>query len=72
MYYDKYIKYKKKYLQLKNQIGGKEFCDRAYRNILGTCWAVAIQTIFTFGKATSGDLKSVMTTFNFNTFRHLD
>ena len=60
MYYNKYLKYKKKYLQLKNQIGGKEFCDRAYRNILGTCWAVAIQTMFTFGQATSDDLKKVI------------
>ncbi len=27
MFYHKYLKYKKKYLQLKNQFGGKEFCD---------------------------------------------
>ncbi len=64
MYYDKYLKYKNKYLLLKNQIGGETFCDKAYKNILGTCWAVAIQTIFTFGQATSENLKKIMKSFN--------
>ncbi len=31
MYYDKYLKYKKKYLQLKNQLGGLSFCEKAYK-----------------------------------------
>jgi TPR repeat protein len=60
MYYDKYLKYKNKYLQLKNQLGGLSFCEKAYKNVLGTCWAVAIQTMFTFGQATSNHLKSVI------------
>ena len=67
MYYDKYLKYKNKYIQLKNQVGGKEFCDKAYKNVFGTCWAVDIQTIFTFGQATSKALQEVMTSFNFYT-----
>ena len=60
MYYDKYLKYKNKYLQLKNQIGGLSFCDKAYKNVWGTCWAVAILTILTFGQVTSNHLKSVI------------
>jgi hypothetical protein len=36
---NKYLKYKSKYLQLKKiQEGGKVQCDRAYNNVLGTCW----------------------------------
>jgi len=60
MYYDKYLKYKRKYLQLKKQLGGLSFCEKAYKNILGTCWAVAIQMMLTFGQATSNDLKRVI------------
>ena len=41
-------------------MGGLSFCEKAYRNILGTCWAVAIQTMFTFGQVTSNHLKSVI------------
>ena len=59
-YYEKYMKYKNKYLSLKNkrntilQSGGLD-CDNElfYKNILGTCWMVAIQTMFSFGDATS-------------------
>ena len=58
--YKKYLIYKNKYLDLKNQIGGLSFCQKAYKNVHGTCWAVAIQTMFTFGQATSNDLKTVM------------
>ena len=60
MYYDKYLKYKNKYLQLKNQIGGLSFCEKAYKNVWGTCWAVTILTILTFGQVTSNHLKSVI------------
>lgn len=67
MYYDKYMKYKNKYLQLKNQIGGETFCEKAYKNILGTCWAVAIQTMLTFSDVTSKNLKTVMQSFDFKT-----
>jgi TPR repeat protein len=58
----KYLKYKSKYLHLKNQIGGISipFCEKAYKNVLRTCWAVAIQTMFTFSDTTSEDLKTVM------------
>ena len=61
MFYNKYIKYKQKYLKLKkSQEGGKVPCNKGYRNLLGTCWAVAIQMMFTFGKATSEDLEKIM------------
>jgi hypothetical protein len=38
-YLYKYLKYKNKYLQLKNQSGGVPFCAKAYVNREGTCWA---------------------------------
>jgi len=60
MYYNKYLKYKKKYIQLKNQLGGISFCEKAYRNLLGTCWMASILTMFTFGQATSNHLKRVI------------
>ena len=64
MYYDKYIKYKKKYLQLKKiQEGGRVDCTRAYYNAKGTCWAIGIQTIITFGQATSNQLETIMKSF---------
>ena len=60
-YKDKYLKYKNKYLQLKKiQKGGIPFCERAYENMLGTCWAIVIKTIITFGIATSPNLKTIM------------
>jgi len=62
--YKKYLIYKNKYLELKNQKGGISFCEKAYKNLYGTCWAVAIQTMFTFGQATSNDLKTVMKSIN--------
>ena len=64
MYYNKYLKYKKKYLQLKNQLGGDPFCEKVYNNRSGTCWAVAIQTLLTFGQATSDALREKITTIN--------
>jgi hypothetical protein len=64
MYYDKYIKYKKKYLQLKKiQEGGRVDCTRAYYNAKGTCWAIGIQTIITFGQATNNQLETIMNSF---------
>ena len=51
-HYAKYLKYKNKYLSLKKdgQKGGFN-CNHeiGYKNILGTCWMVAIQMIFSFG-----------------------
>jgi len=66
MYYNKYLKYKNKYIQLKNQLGGISFCEKAYRNLLGTCWMASILTMFTFGQATSNHLKSVIERNNKN------
>ena len=45
----KYLKYKKKYLQLK-QIGG-QYCHTAYTfgNTIGSCWYVSLLMIFLFG-----------------------
>ena len=61
---NKYLKYKSKYLQLKKiQEGGKVQCDRAYNNVIGTCWAVAIQTMFTFGQTTSSQLETILKSF---------
>ena len=62
MFKSKYIKYKNKYLALKNtkkfQKGGFT-CNQkiGYRNILGTCWMVAIQMIFTFGSISGHNLE---------------
>ena len=62
MFKSKYIKYKNKYLALKNtkqfQKGGFT-CNQkiGYKNILGTCWMVAIQMIFTFGSISGHNLE---------------
>jgi len=63
-YLFKYLKYKKKYLQLKNQLGGVPFCQKFYNNRSGTCWAVAMQTLLTFGQATSDALGEKITAIN--------
>jgi hypothetical protein len=57
-YYEKYMKYKNKYISLRHDASAKNVVlqsggldcnnDRVYKNILGTCWMVAIQTIFFF------------------------
>jgi TPR repeat protein len=61
MFHNKYLKYKQKYLKLKkSQEGGKVPCNKGYQNLFGTCWAIAIQMMFTFGKATSDDLEKNM------------
>ena len=59
----KYLKYKQKYLSLKNQLGGVITCKEAFKNVLGTCWAISEQMILTSGQATSNDLEVVMTSF---------
>jgi TPR repeat protein len=69
-YYNKYLKYKTKYLELKyyNQYGsGVVPCDKGYKNLLGTCWAVATQMIFSFGHVTSNQLNEKMELFNTGT-----
>jgi hypothetical protein len=46
-YKNKYLKYKKKYLELQNQYGnGSGFCDISHKNNIGTCWLIAILMIF--------------------------
>jgi hypothetical protein len=79
MYYDKYIKYKKKYSQLKKiQEGGGVDCTKAYNNARGTCWAIGIQTIITFGQATSNQFETIMKSFKpgfisrFTPFKKID
>ena len=63
-YLDKYTKYKNKYLKLKKiQEGGVVSCNIGYKNVLGTCWAISEQMIFTFGDATSNNLEKVMKSF---------
>jgi hypothetical protein len=62
-YYEKYVKYKNKYISLKHNASAKNVVlqsggydcdnDHVYKNIHGTCWMVAIQIIFSFGDATS-------------------
>jgi hypothetical protein len=50
----KYLKYKNKYINLKNQFGGLNCDDKiVYRNTINSCWMIAIQMIFLFGDKTS-------------------
>ena len=55
-YYKKYLKYKNKYIKLKNQIGGVHSipCTSgiAFHNRVGTCWNVSLHMLFIFGTAT--------------------
>lgn len=75
-YLEKYLKYKKKYVDLRitvekksstseiNIIGGMECIEnRVFANYLGTCWAIAVQTIITFGDVTSNKLEEIMNSF---------
>ena len=61
-YQKKYLKYKNKYMNLKEiQKGGIECNNKlVYKNILGTCWMIAIQMIFSFGDVTSNYLHCIM------------
>ena len=66
-YYNKYIKYKNKYLIIKNQIGSssaapciikknivkKVGCDINFTNNLGTCWCLSILMILLYSDSTS-------------------
>ena len=83
-YLEKYIKYKKKYFDLRttlekksstseiNIIGGMECIhDRVFANYLDTCWAIAVQTMITFGDVTSNNLEEIMNSFKVdNDFNH--
>jgi hypothetical protein len=60
-YTEKYTKYKIKYTKLKKQIGGYN-CNNThmYKNILGTCWMIAVQMIFSFGDVTKEKMQKKM------------
>ncbi len=62
-YKDKYVKYKSKYLENKNiiQKGGID-CnnDRAFKNILGTCWMIVIQMMICFGDVSKNDIENIL------------
>ena len=65
-YYNKYVKYKTKYIELKydNQYGGGIVpCDKGYNNVFGTCWAVSIMMILSSGHLTSDPLNKIMESF---------
>ena len=75
-YLEKYLKYKKKYFDLRtivekksnaseiNIIGGMECIhDRVFINYFETCWAIAVQTMITFGDVTSNNLEEIMNSF---------
>ena len=65
-YYNKYVKYKTKYLELKYDIqygGGVVSCDKGYTNALETCWAVGLQMILSSGHLTSDQLNEIMKSF---------
>lgn len=61
-YQEKYIKYKNKYINLKNiQYGGINCInERAFKSLLGTCWMISIQMIFSFGDVTKNELEVTM------------
>ena len=61
-YYEKYIKYKNKYLNLKNNLGGAAEIEpiQAYRNSLGTCWFHIMLSIFTFWGLTKDEFTKFM------------
>jgi hypothetical protein len=62
LYQEKYIKYKNKYINLKNLQKGGLDCDneRVFNNIHGTCWMISIQMIFSFGDVTSNSIECIM------------
>jgi TPR repeat protein len=67
-YQQKYIKYKNKYMYLKKiQKGGLD-CNNeiAFKNILGTCWMITIQMIFSFGDVTSKSIECIMKSIQIN------
>jgi ankyrin repeat protein len=59
-YEEKYLKYKKKYLELKNQLGGVEEQqeDKSFSlvNTRGSCWNIAISMILLVGDKTRDEI----------------
>jgi TPR repeat protein len=68
IFFNKYLKYKNKYNELKNiQRGGMEFKDDiVFTNTIGSCWMVAIQTILVFGDFTRDNLESTLKNIQIN------
>ena len=64
-YLEKYLKYKSKYQKLKNIQKGGIPCTKedVFKNLFGTCWAVSIQMIITFGDVTGDNLNKIMSSF---------
>jgi hypothetical protein len=56
-YKDKYIKYKSKYLELKQKGGMNCVNERVFQNLLRTCWMIAIQMMMCFGDATKDQIE---------------
>jgi hypothetical protein len=56
-YKNKYIKYKQKYLELKQKGGMNCVNERVFRNLLNTCWMIAIQMMMCFGDATKDQIE---------------
>ncbi len=73
-YQEKYIKYKNKYIYLKKIQKGGLGCDNevVYRNILGTCWMIAIQMIFSFGDVTRDILEDIMKKINIHNEKEME
>ena len=64
-YKQKYLKYKQKYFELKQKGGMNCVNEKVFKNLLGTCWMVAIQMMMCFGDATKdqieGELAPIIT-----------
>ena len=63
--FEKYIKYKNKYVNFKNKLGGapaEELTSmNAIGNSIGTCWFHVILSLFTFGDKTKDDFDKFIT-----------
>ena len=64
-FYQKYLIYKNKYLNLKKQLAGSNDilnCNdfKGLTNSLGTCWNIAIQSILYYGDKTSDELQCTL------------
>jgi hypothetical protein len=61
-YKQKHLKYKQKYLELKQKGGMDCVNERVFKNLLGTCWMVAIQMMMCFGDATKDQIETELAT----------
>jgi TPR repeat protein len=62
IFYNKYLKYKNKYIKIKNVQKGGLNCDNelVFKNTIGTCWMVAIQNMLVFGDNTKNFLEEIL------------